>query len=151
MLALTSSTNGCRSIGIVRSRTQATGFVSTVNVLSVRCLQVVETLYSYRELVDMHFMYGLAGGKPVVARHLYEERYPGRRYPRWEVDRIGFLLVGLFKNVGVFVSSGWCGNSPKSNCGIFSVPGIWDRLLMAVRHRAKACIRAGGGHMEHLL
>jgi hypothetical protein len=29
----------------------------------------------------MHFMYGLADGKAVAARRLYQESYPGRRYP----------------------------------------------------------------------
>jgi hypothetical protein len=32
-----------------------------------------------------------------------------------------------------------------------NMPGIWDRLRMAMRRRAEACIQAAGGHMEHLL
>jgi hypothetical protein len=32
---------------------------------------------------------------------------------------IGFLPVGPFKIVGVFISSGWCEKSPKSNCDRF--------------------------------
>jgi hypothetical protein len=31
-----------------------------------------------------------------------------------------------------------------------NMPGIWDRLQMAMRHQAEARIEAGGGHMEHL-
>jgi hypothetical protein len=31
------------------------------------------------------------------------------------------------------------------------LPGIWDRLQVAMRRRAEACIQAGGRHMEHLL
>jgi hypothetical protein len=29
--------------------------------------------------------------------------------------------------------------------------GIWDRLQVAMRHRAEACVQAAGGHVEHLL
>jgi hypothetical protein len=31
------------------------------------------------------------------------------------------------------------------------MPDIWDRLRVAMRHRAEACTQAGGGHKEHLL
>jgi hypothetical protein len=34
---------------------------------------------------------------------------------------------------------------------IRNMPGIWDRLRVAMRRRAEACIQAGGGHVEHLL
>jgi hypothetical protein len=61
----------------------------------------------------------------------------------------GFLLVGPLKIIGIFVSTGWCGNCLKSNCG--NMPGIWDCLQVAMRYWAEACIQAGGGHMEHLL
>jgi hypothetical protein len=30
---------------------------------------------------------------------------------------------------------------------IRDTPGIWDRLLVAMRRRAEACVQAGGGHM----
>jgi hypothetical protein len=32
-----------------------------------------------------------------------------------------------------------------------NMTGIWDRVRLAVRRRAEACVQAGGGHMEHLL
>jgi hypothetical protein len=42
-----------------------------------------------------------------------------------------------------------------SNCGsvqtLRNIPGMWDRLRVAIRRRAEACIQAGGGHMEHLM
>jgi hypothetical protein len=61
--------------------------------------------------------------------------------------------VGPFKILGVFVSSGWCGNLLKSNCAGFQIicnmPGIWGRLWMAMRRQAEA--QAEGGHVEHLL
>jgi hypothetical protein len=34
---------------------------------------------------------------------------------------------------------------------IRNMPGICDRLRMAMRRRAVACIQTGSGHMEHLL
>jgi hypothetical protein len=34
---------------------------------------------------------------------------------------------------------------------IRNMPGIWDRLRLAMRRRAEACVQAGGGHVEHLL
>jgi hypothetical protein len=34
---------------------------------------------------------------------------------------------------------------------IRNMPGIWDRLRVAMRRQAKPCIQAGGAHMEHLL
>jgi hypothetical protein len=34
---------------------------------------------------------------------------------------------------------------------IRNMPGIWNRLRVAMRSRAEACIQAGLGHMEHLL
>jgi hypothetical protein len=37
----------------------------------------------------MHFMYGLVDGNAVVACHLYQERYPGRRCP----DRKTFVSI----------------------------------------------------------
>jgi hypothetical protein len=46
-------------------------------VLSVWWLQVVEATYSNQELAESHFM----DGNAVVARRLYQERYPGRRCP----------------------------------------------------------------------
>jgi hypothetical protein len=46
-------------------------------------LQVLETMYSIQELADMHFIYSLAEGNPVVAHHLYQEKwewkYPDRK------------------------------------------------------------------------
>jgi hypothetical protein len=32
-----------------------------------------------------------------------------------------------------------------------NIPGIWDRLRVAMRHQAESYIQAGGAHMEHLL
>jgi hypothetical protein len=32
-----------------------------------------------------------------------------------------------------------------------NMPGIWDRLRVAIRRRAVACIQARGGHIESLL
>jgi hypothetical protein len=34
---------------------------------------------------------------------------------------------------------------------IHSMQRIWDRLLVAMRRRAEACIQAGDGQIEHLL
>jgi hypothetical protein len=34
---------------------------------------------------------------------------------------------------------------------IRNMPGICDRLRMAMRRRTEACVQTGGGHMEHLL
>jgi hypothetical protein len=34
---------------------------------------------------------------------------------------------------------------------IHSMPGICDRLRVAMRHQAEVRIQAGGAHMEHLL
>jgi hypothetical protein len=31
------------------------------------------------------------------------------------------------------------------------MPGLWDRLRVAMRRLDKPCIPAGGAHMEHLL
>jgi hypothetical protein len=33
---------------------------------------------------------------------------------------------------------------------IRNMPGIWDRLRVAMRRRSEAPIQVGGGHMEHL-
>lgn len=37
--------------------------------------------YSFRELVDIHFVYGLANGNQDLARRLYHQRHPDRRLP----------------------------------------------------------------------
>lgn len=37
--------------------------------------------FSFTELADMHLIYGLANGNAVLARSLYEERFPNRRIP----------------------------------------------------------------------
>jgi hypothetical protein len=34
---------------------------------------------------------------------------------------------------------------------ICNMPGIWDRLLVAMRRLAEAYVQVGGGIMEHLL
>jgi hypothetical protein len=34
---------------------------------------------------------------------------------------------------------------------IRNIPGIWDRLRVAMTCRAESYIQAGDGHMEHLL
>jgi hypothetical protein len=63
--------------------------------------------------------------------------------------------VEQFKIVGVFVPGGWCGDLLNGIVADFqtisSKPEILNRLRFAMRHRAEACIEAGGGHTEHLL
>jgi hypothetical protein len=49
--------------------------------LCVKCVMIVETMCSNQELTDIHFMYSLADGNAVMTRHLYQEKYPGRRCP----------------------------------------------------------------------
>jgi hypothetical protein len=46
-------------------------------------------MYSNQDLADMHFTYSLADGNSVVARRLYQERYPGRRCP----DRKALVII----------------------------------------------------------
>jgi hypothetical protein len=72
-------------------------------VVSVWWLQVVETMYSNHVLADTHFTYGLADGSAVVARRLYQERYPERRCPDRKtftsIHPIDFYLWGHLKSL----------------------------------------------------
>jgi hypothetical protein len=67
----------------------------------------------------------------------------------------GFPLVGSLKVVCTFISGGWCGNSPKSNCVSFQIiremPSFWTRVPVKIRGWAEVCIQAAVGHLEHLL
>jgi hypothetical protein len=38
-------------------------------------------MYSDQELTDMRFMHDFVSDNAVLPRHLYQERYPGRRCP----------------------------------------------------------------------
>jgi hypothetical protein len=81
---------------------------------------------------ELHFIHGgaIAHFSLVARRHL------NRKFPSWSMDKYrwinwlvctltrfkcaGFLHVGPFEHVGVFISIGGSGNTPKSNCGRYS-------------------------------
>ena len=48
-------------------------------------------VYSFVELTDMHFCYGLSNGNNVEAATLYAGRFPNRRHP----DRRMFMNIHM--------------------------------------------------------
>ncbi|KAJ4436030.1 hypothetical protein ANN_18657 [Periplaneta americana] len=61
-------------------------------------------MYSNQELAEIHFMYGKADGSAVLARRLYQERYPQRQCPdRKTFVRLHYRLCkyGKFNSPGL--------------------------------------------------
>ncbi|KAJ4443013.1 hypothetical protein ANN_04663 [Periplaneta americana] len=61
-------------------------------------------MYSNQELAEIHFMYGKADGNAVLARRLYQERYPQRQCPdRKTFVRLHYRLCeyGKFNSPGL--------------------------------------------------
>ncbi|KAJ4429302.1 hypothetical protein ANN_26306 [Periplaneta americana] len=81
-------------------------------------------MYSNQELAEIHFMYGKADGNAVLARRLYQERYPQRQCP----DRKTFVrLHYCLCEYGKFNSPGLGRGRPRS-----TTPEVQEEILEAV-------------------
>ncbi|KAJ4425894.1 hypothetical protein ANN_27520 [Periplaneta americana] len=81
-------------------------------------------MYSNQELAEIHFMYGKADGNAVLARRLYQERYPQRQCP----DRKTFVRLHYrLCEYGKFNSPGLGRGRPRS-----TTPEVQEEILEAV-------------------
>jgi hypothetical protein len=100
----------------------------------------------------------------LVARRYLNRKLPGRWIGRggsiaWpprspDLNPLDFYLRGHLKSL-VYSSPVDDAETLRNRIlagfqTIRNMPGIWDRLRVAMRRRAEACIQAAGGHMEHL-
>jgi hypothetical protein len=119
-------------------------------------------LIIYREL---HFMHdGAAAHFSLIAHRYLNRKFPGRLIGQggpvaWpprspDLNRLDFYLWVHLKSL-VYLSPVDDVETLRNRivagfATIRNMSGIWDRLRVAMRHRAETCIQAGGGHMEHL-
>jgi hypothetical protein len=104
----------------------------------------------------MHFMYGMAGANAVVARRWISRGGPVAWPPRsTDLNLPNFYLWGHLKLLVYSHSVDDVETLRNRTVAGFqtirNIPGIGDRIRVAMRCQAEAYIQAGGGHLERLL
>ncbi|XP_055858807.1 uncharacterized protein LOC129921140 [Episyrphus balteatus] len=71
---------GFRAFETITS-TSKSGKLTVPSIVFEETVRRVQSRYSWEELADIHFCYGLANGRDREAERLYAERFPNRRCP----------------------------------------------------------------------